>query len=194
MPTRERILDATRALCAEDGFQALTMRKVASRVGVSAPAIYRHFGGKAELIGELVREARGAFEQTLDRALGGRTPRERFDLAGDAYLDFALEQPQAYELLFLTSNQLGLFRMPNSLDAWGREPPPSFQFCVDRVQECMDAGDFRPGDATAVALMVSSLAHGIVALHLAGRFGDDVDRLRSFYRQSLELALEGVRS
>ena len=58
LSVRERILDETRVLCSEQGFGALTMRRVAGRVGITAPALYRHFSGKADLISGMLDQAR----------------------------------------------------------------------------------------------------------------------------------------
>ncbi len=99
---REVILEATRRLSASDGLHGLTMRKVAAEVGVTAPALYRHFGNKAELIEALIEEARAAFLGFLTDSLSGATPWERLQLAQRAFLRFALERPDAYELLLMT--------------------------------------------------------------------------------------------
>lgn len=189
---RERILEATRTLCIEEGFAALTMRRVADRVGVTAPAIYRHFAGKAELIHAMLDEARGVFAGYLARGLEAPTPRARFDRTAECYLDFALEQPRAYEMLFLTPNQFGLFGMPSSVREWEATPPATFQLAVDRVAECMNSGDFKPGDPTAVALSISAVSHGMVAFWLAGRFGTDEDRFRQLYTTAISAHLEGI--
>ena len=50
MATRERLLAATVAACVEHGFEGTTVADIARRAGVSAPAIYNHFGGKVELL------------------------------------------------------------------------------------------------------------------------------------------------
>ncbi|MEM7305301.1 MAG: TetR/AcrR family transcriptional regulator [Planctomycetota bacterium] len=192
--TRATILEATRRLSVTEGFRAITMRKVAAEVGLTAPAIYRHFASKGELIEALLEEARGAFLGYLTQALEGGSAWERLMAAQNAYLRFALERPDAYELLMLTPNQLGLFRMPNSLDRWRNEPPPAFQLCVDRVAECMRAGDLTPGDPTEVALAISGLAHGLVSQFLAGRFGPDHEGFTRLYAASLEHLYRGVRA
>jgi AcrR family transcriptional regulator len=58
--TRERLLAATVAACVEHGFEGTTVADIARRAGISAPAIYNHFGGKVEL---LVAAGRWGLEQ-----------------------------------------------------------------------------------------------------------------------------------
>ena len=125
-------------------------------------------------------------------ALEGTTPRDRFDRSSQRYLDFALEQPHAYELLFMTRNQFGLFGMPSSLEEWQGEPPATFRFAVDRVAECMQSGDLKAGDPGQVALTVSALAHGLVSLWHAGRFGSDERQFRSFYAGAIASHIDGL--
>ncbi|MEM7199027.1 MAG: TetR/AcrR family transcriptional regulator [Planctomycetota bacterium] len=189
---RDRILGATRELCSEQGFAGLTMRRVAERVGVTAPAIYRHFAGKADLIRAMMDEARELFMSYLVPALKGSTARERFDLAGQRYLAFALEQPRAYEMLFMSANQFGLFGAPSSVNEWRGAPPATFQFCVDRVADCVRDGTFKPGDPNLIALGIAGMSHGMIALWMAGRFGTDEDQFRALFHVALNAHLEGI--
>ena len=103
METRQQILTEARELFLEDGLAGFSMRAVASRVGVSATALYRHFNDKDALLASLLSEAFATFGSYLGRALGGRTPIERFRAIGLAYVDFALDHPRDYELMFLTN-------------------------------------------------------------------------------------------
>lgn len=191
--TRRAILDATRRLSVSEGFRGLTMRKVAAEVGVTAPALYRHFGNKGELVEALLDEAREAFLGYLTDSLRGATPWERLQRAQSAFLRFALERPDAYELLMLTPNQAGLFGMPVSLDRWRHEPPASFRVCVDRVAECMRSGDLREGDPTEVALTLSATAHGLVTQYLAGRFGSDPEVFERLFDTCMDHLYRGLR-
>ena len=191
---REVILEATRRLSASDGLHGLTMRKVAAEVGVTAPALYRHFGNKAELIEALIEEARAAFLGFLTDSLSGATPWERLQLAQRAFLRFALERPDAYELLLMTPNQMGLFGMPAGLDQWRGEPPASFRVCVDRVAECIRSGDLREGDPTELALTLSGTAHGLVCLYLAGRFGPDPAVFERLFETCMNHLYQGLRA
>ena len=76
------------------------MRKLARNLGVTAPALYRHFESKEQVLHEVVREAYERFARHLYTALEGQTPLERFELAGEGYLGFALAHPRLFEVLF----------------------------------------------------------------------------------------------
>ena len=88
---REQILNCACDLYLSDGIEGFSMRKLAKCVGCTAPALYRHYDGKEEVIRDVVKEAYRLFSQYLQRALEGRDPAERFLIAGRSYFDFAIE-------------------------------------------------------------------------------------------------------
>ncbi len=159
---KSRIVAAARALYFDHGPEAVTMRAVAERVGVTATALYRHFADKDTLLREVVGEGSRRLGSHLFRALEAPTPLDRLRAAADAYLDFAIDQPQAYR---------ALFDVPEGA---GDESPVAAQqgavrrFLRDRVREAMDTGALAPGDPDGVALTLWALVHGLASLHHSG--------------------------
>ena len=90
---RENILVQACALFLKDGLEGFSMRKLAKAVGVTAPALYRHFESKEQLLFDVLGEAYRRMSQRLYQALEGSTPWERLRLAGEGYVLFALEHP-----------------------------------------------------------------------------------------------------
>jgi len=179
---RERILSAARAIALEEGSEALSMRRVASRLGVTATSLYRHFENREAILREVVAEGRAAFAEYLRTSLRGRTPQRRFWSAYDAYLAFAIERPAHYEALFF--HHLGGEEVTHSQE--------TFQLLVERVRECIDAGYFRAGDPMKLATTLWVHAHGLASLYLVGRFGSDAAQFKKLARESMQLILEGV--
>ncbi|MDN3258577.1 TetR/AcrR family transcriptional regulator [Streptomyces sp. CSDS2] len=111
---RDRLVDAGVELLAAEGLQALTLREIARRTGVSHGAPRRYFPTHLELLSAIARRGFADLtertRQALDRETGG--PRARVAALAGAYLEFALEQPGMYELMFrhdlLKSGRLGL--------------------------------------------------------------------------------------
>src|SRR5690606_31588146 len=137
------------ALFLRDGLEGFSMRKLAKAVGVTAPALYRHFDGKEAVLHDVVREAYERMAQYLYRALQGRTPLERLQMAGQGYLDFAMDHPRLYDALFASPELVGLGDLPAEVEAQGCAVG---QFWNDRIRECMDAGHIGRGDPQEVAL------------------------------------------
>jgi AcrR family transcriptional regulator len=175
-----RIVSAARALYFERGPEAVTMRAVAERVGVTATALYRHFADKDALLKEVVGEGSRLLGSHLFRALEASTPLERLRATAMAYLDFALAQPQAYRALFEPANDGEESAVHPQRGAVSR-------FLRDRVREAMDAGVIAEGDPDGAALTLWSLLHGLASLHQAG-----VTRMEWLRERALTHLLEGI--
>jgi AcrR family transcriptional regulator len=190
---RDRILAEACALFLSDGLEGFSMRKLARAVGVTAPALYRHYDGKESVLHDVVREAYERMAQYLYRALQGRTPLERLRMAGLGYLDFALEHPRLYEALFASPELVGLGDLPEEVEAQGCAVG---QFWNDRIRECMDAGLIRAADPAAVGLTLWAHAHGLIALRARGllSFPDPLsdEDFRRIYAESGRRLMEGL--
>lgn len=165
------------------------MRKLAREVGVTAPALYRHYESREKVLVDVVGEAFKVFASYLYRALEGRTPAHRFWLTGEAYLDFALEHPRYYEMLHVSPSVLGLEELPKEAAA---QACATGQFLVDRVREAMDAGILRDGDATAVARTIWAHAHGMASIYIRGLVPMGEEDFRTFFMESARRLMEGI--
>ncbi len=165
-----KIMDAARELFVAEGYDAVTLRKVADKIEYSTTAIYVHFKDKQALIREMVHEdfRRHAFK--LVQASDVADPVERVQKAGWLYMEFAMEFPNHYRLMFMTPSPQVHERTSNPED-------DSYAFLVSCVQACMDAGRIRP-DVTDVQLVAQLLwagVHGTVSLFIAKREHKKID-------------------
>jgi AcrR family transcriptional regulator len=187
--TRNRILACACDLYLRAGFDGFSMRKLAQSVGVTAPALYRHFEGRENLLIQVVGEGYKVQIQYLNRALAGQSPAERFRMAGWEYLNFALENPRYYEILYSYAQILG----PEVEFA---EISPLVEqvhlFWLDRVQECMGAGLLKEDDPEVVARSFWALAHGLISIHQKRLLGLTEEEFREAYMRSATHLLSGV--
>ncbi len=99
---RERLIVATaRELAEQQGWDAVTTRRLAERIEYSQPVLYSHFRGKREIIGAVALQ--GATEMAADiraATAAADTPRARVTALARAYLDFAVHNPAVYDALF----------------------------------------------------------------------------------------------
>jgi AcrR family transcriptional regulator len=187
---REAILKCACDLYLSDGIEGFSMRKLARCVGCTAPALYRHYESKEEVIQAVVAEGYRQFSQYLYRALEGRTPSERFIMAGKSYLDFALEEPALYEIIYMPREILGA---PSPDSQVADQACAIGQFWADRVREMMDAGYLREADPFEVSLTLWAHAHGFLSLYHRGLFLDmDEASLRAHLSESSFRILEGM--
>jgi AcrR family transcriptional regulator len=98
--TRELILDAAEELARGQGLGALSMRAIAERTGLSAPAAYRHFAHKEALVGALVDRGFRGFVAGLEAArFGIPDPLERLRATFAYYLSFWTNDPRGFEFM-----------------------------------------------------------------------------------------------
>ncbi|HPA52234.1 MAG TPA: TetR/AcrR family transcriptional regulator [Thermoanaerobaculia bacterium] len=166
---RGRILDAARELFARDGYDAVTMRKIAEAVEYSPTAIYLHFKDKESLVRELCIADFDSLARSFQRIAREPDPLERLRKAGLAYADFAVEHPNHYRLMFMTPHPEGTKDDPSAAGRKGNPEADAYAFLVATVREAIEKDLLRPDlkDPNLVAQAAWAGVHGVVSLHLA---------------------------
>src|SRR6478752_7899869 len=188
--TRALLVTAARDLFLEAGEAGFSLREAARRVGVSPAAVYRHFDGKEALIFAACTQGFEVFSSYLVRALAAATPLDRALAACDQYRAFGLENPLDYRFIFMSPAEQVHPAKEATSDCMADPALPqnsTFQFLVDRVRECMDAGVIAQGDPRQTAVLVWAHLHGLLSLRLAGLLdavGDD-QAFAEMYRHSV---------
>jgi AcrR family transcriptional regulator len=174
---RPEILAAAKALLSELGdADAVSVRAVAERVGVSTPSLYLHFADKAALLDAVCEDVFAELDRAMeDAAATTEDPFEGLRLRGMAYVRFAIENPEHYRLVMM--------RMPDQHASgstpFGRDDivaGTTYHQLTAAVQRCIDAGVFTSEqDPELIATTLWAAAHGAVSLVLAkpGIGGDD---------------------
>src|ERR1700751_2570880 len=100
--TRDKILDAARELFVTEGFEGVSMRKVAEKIEYSPTAIYVHFADKQELFHELCRQDFAHLQEVMKGAEMPEDPIERLQQIGRSYIEFGVRFPNHYAFMFMT--------------------------------------------------------------------------------------------
>ena len=173
-----------------EGLDGFSMRGLAKEIGVTAPALYRYYDGREAVLADVVRHAYRVFMSYLYRALEAPTPKERFMRAGKGYLDFALEHPRWYQIMFLGPERLGLAKkVPEDIQSMGCA---IHQFWIDRVSECMRAGILVEGDPLETSFTLWAHSHGMIHLFHQGLLGKDVEAFREMFAASGARLMAGI--
>jgi AcrR family transcriptional regulator len=104
---RIRVMDEGRKLFAAKGYEAATMRDVAKATQYTPSALYYHFKDKAELMRAICSEDFLGLASRFQAAMTSTNPLENIRNLGRAYAQFALDYPNHYRLMFMTSSPLG---------------------------------------------------------------------------------------
>ena len=160
---REEILDVAEDLLVSTGDEnAVSIRAIAQRVGVTPPSIYLHFADKESLLWAVCEREFGIFDAVL-QAAGATTddPLEALRRRGEAYARFGLEHPEAYRLMFM-GRAKEADRHADTIDKSGG---PAFTHQVEAVQAAIDAGALRADtDPLRAAIFLWAGMHGITSL------------------------------
>jgi AcrR family transcriptional regulator len=164
--TRQKILDAAREMFVQHGYEATTMRAIAEQIEYTPTAIYHHFRNKEALLAALCNADFLALAGAFQRIGRIEDPVERLRRVGSAYVDFALEHPMQYQLMFMTQHPLVAEKDPMGDP---RENAYAFlrQTCVDAIATGRLRPDFQDPDELAQIAWAS--LHGLMALHIVKR-------------------------
>jgi AcrR family transcriptional regulator len=178
------ILDVARELFAAEGYEAVTMKRIADRLGITPTAIYFHFTDKADLIQQLTAADWSAFAQRFARAMAEPDPVARLRLAARGYIEFARTHPNQYQLLFMTRRKAVL----PSRDA-GREVHTMIE---SAVEEALAAGRFRPRftNAKLITQALWAAVHGVAALYIVK--GDAPEAPFRHPQRTAEIAVDAL--
>jgi AcrR family transcriptional regulator len=166
------VVEATRDLIVADGLEAVSLRRLAARLGVTAPALYAYVADKHDLLRAV---AEGEFERLIAtmETIDEPDPVQRLRRLSRAYIDVALREPELFRTMFLFPPDLAV------AGATGEELPlatTSFQLALDAVTEAIESGTLRALDPTVAALTLWTATHGAATVLLLGFPFDDVTR------------------
>ena len=164
---REALVQAALALVEERGNPEFTLREVARRVGVTHAAPQRHFEDRAALVAAVAEEGfhgLRAHVERVARLTDARDPAQRLHALGVAYVQFAVENPAHFRVMF-SAELVDKSRHP-SLQAASRA---MHDFLVRCIEEGQRQGFFVEGDPLELAFAAWSLVHGLAVLLVDGR-------------------------
>ncbi|MGK7369855.1 MAG: TetR/AcrR family transcriptional regulator, partial [Candidatus Halalkalibacterium sp. M3_1C_030] len=102
---RDRLLDSARKILLEEGQRNFSLRKIARETGVSATSIYLHFESKDHLIHVLMEESIERLNNRLEESISAsQDPLEKLNTLARVYVEFALEHPKEYRIIYTVSS------------------------------------------------------------------------------------------
>jgi AcrR family transcriptional regulator len=159
---RGEILDAAQRIFLVEGYHGATIRKIADEVGVSSTALYMHFKDKDEILLEISDTAISrllAINSEISARPIDAVARVRLML--DAYMTFALENPNAYALVFCGPSAVLAEDRKDAAMVLGER---CFEKFVGTVSEIAASGRLRTGSAESAAQTLWAACHGLVSL------------------------------
>jgi AcrR family transcriptional regulator len=163
---KSKILQAAKELFMQKGFEDTSIRNIAEKIEYSPTTIYLYFKDKDDIFCELHKEGFILLNQYFRPLAHVSDPFERLKAINKAYISFALENGEFYDLMFIIRSPMNSIAKGES--DW-EEGQRSFSFLVDTIKECMAKGYFKDMEPDIVAFTVWSMVHGIVSLEIRNR-------------------------
>lgn len=189
--TIQTILDAARAIMREEGVAALSMQELARRMDMRAPSLYNYFSGKMDIYDALFRLGFTLYAGQVEAMLKNvATLRDEIRVHFEAYLSFAIANPELYQLCFERPVP-GFVPSEASLQLSFGILQRSYERAERTKSEYAPETDL---SAQQIVDLVIAMSHGLTAMHLAnephlpmgqGRFGSLIPVFLSILEKSI---------
>ena len=178
---RRRILATARAIAREEGWSAVTLRKIADRIEYTHAALYSYFANKEQLLLEVLREGFELLATDLaSSSVGAKTPLVAFRRFVFAYWNFAWRHPELYRVMY------GLDGIPFGVMETWREGTRIGELAAEVVERLLlDQGKPVEQIETKVYLFWSAM-HGLISLIMAGRIAGEPGELTPLVEQYIQ--------
>jgi AcrR family transcriptional regulator len=159
---RQEIRDAARELFAEQGYESVSMRKIAERIEYSPTTIYLYFSDKDELLFSLCQETFSKLVSFIEAISNAQSePLEKLKTGLRAYVDFGLKYPNHYKVTFMQTLRPGAFKQQDVEDSMGKR---AFDRLCGLVDGCVSQGLFLQTDTKLISHVLWACAHGVTSL------------------------------
>jgi len=167
---RQVLLRSAKQLIAEAGIENLSLRRLAERAGVSRTAPYHHFSDKNDLLCAIAAAGFRRRHQTAAAEFDNadKTMLEKFHAYINGYMQFAVDNPEEYELMFGRS----IWKQQNSTEELRAVAYPCFQHQVDMIRCWQSCGVISGDNALRSAQVIWGALHGIAKLFIDGIYTD----------------------
>ncbi len=186
---KKMILDASVKLFVEEGFEHVTMRKIADLIEYSPTTVYLYFKDKNEIFFHIHQLG---FEKMLvmnENLPGIKNPLMRLYKMGENYIEFGMKNPEFYDVMFIQRAPMEALEQMEECN-WSLGDA-ALGALKNLLQECMDKRLIQKAPVEAAAMAIWGMVHGLVSLSIRDRMNKLVakEKLISTMHQSLNWLL-----
>ncbi|WP_294918840.1 TetR/AcrR family transcriptional regulator [Sulfuricurvum sp. PD_MW2] len=188
---KEALIETALQTIDQEGLDAITLRDITEKLGTSRSAVYRHFASKEALIIGVIQRGYAQLDELFTPIFQDRTQsvQERFEKMGRAYLDFAIEHPNLYRLLFGENYRQ---EREEVCDYKDESQATGLYALIGLLLEAQEEGIIARADPMVQAATVWASIHGLASLLIDGHLMMR-DNLEEIYRYSQAMVLNGMR-
>jgi AcrR family transcriptional regulator len=167
LDTRQSILAVARELFLLKGFEATTIRNIAEKIEYSPSTIYQHFKDKNEIFYTIHSEAFAELVRYLNASEIHKNPMDQLIALGQIYIQFALENPELYDLMFIMEAPIDFLNYLEDTN-W-IEGKTAFDYLKSIIANCIKQGLIIETDLESLSYLVWSTVHGLVTISIKKR-------------------------
>lgn len=162
---KKLILEAAQHMFAEEGYANVSIRRIAEKIEYSPATIYLYYKDKDELLYAVHNQGFQVYLNSLWGIEQIADPFEKLKAVCHRYLQFGLDHPELYDLMFIDRAPVRHIEEVEEKDP-GRQ---SYEGFVHIVQDCIDAGYLPGQDARSASFILWAYVHGVIALIIRRR-------------------------
>ncbi len=162
---RRKILDAAIALFIEEGYENVSIRKIAEKIEYSPTTIYLYFEDKDSIFFELHKLGFAELKMRQLSVQHIEDPVERLLAHGREYMKFSVDCPEYYDIMFIVRSP----GLKIQEDKKWEHGDSSFEILIQNVSQCQELGYFPDLPVVRAAFFLWSLMHGLASLHIRQR-------------------------
>ncbi|WP_238882050.1 TetR/AcrR family transcriptional regulator [Clostridium sp. YIM B02551] len=160
---KNKIIDAAKEILVEEGFEKLSIRKIANKIEYSPGIIYHYFKDKGEIISVMVGEGYKRILETISKVpLDRENPEKTLEEGLRLYIDLMLKSPEEFKII-LMSNIEEVKDKVNILERGISKERKSLQGLCNLVNLGMETGNFKPMDVELTAQILWTATHGLIS-------------------------------
>ena len=164
---KEIILQGAKKLFVEKGIEQTTIRNIADAISYSVGTVYVYFKDKNDILHELHTLGFIQLGAEMNILFNVADPMERLKALGRVYINFALKNPDMYDLMFSLRAPMDFLEAQDKAE-WP-EGANAFDVLKTTVTQCIEAGYFSGLETEAASFMIWGTVHGMCALHIRDR-------------------------
>lgn len=186
---KKMILDASMKLFVEEGFESVTIRKIADLIEYSPTTIYLYFKDKNEIFYQLHELGFQKMGEMNSSVAAIQNPLTRLYKMGENYIEFGLTHPEFYDIMFISRAPMQVLEAMENCD-W-KSGEAALHALMATVDECMQKKFIRKQNVQVVTMAIWGMVHGLVSLQIRSRFIkiDDGKNIKSLMLQSINWLL-----
>ena len=185
----DKILHAATLMFLEDGYEKTSIRNIAEKIEYSPATIYLYFKDKDELFFAIHNIGFQKLLKEMEKANKIKNPLKRLHAIGVIYIEFALSNPEYYDLMFIMRAPMNALKEKHGDEQCWTYGETTFGILTATVTECIEQKLVRIKDPVMASMYTWSSVHGLVSLKIRDRFkvmNLDEPQIKKMLLQSLD--------